>query len=83
MVETNGNIKLSWQQIVWGISLISVILLTYSDLKNRVVLLTDQLHNVYSKAESDQIIYRLEQEDKAIRRELRVLDKKLGVEPGE
>jgi hypothetical protein len=39
MIESNGRIKLTWPQIVWGISLLSVILLTYADLKNRITML--------------------------------------------
>jgi len=34
--ETNGRIRLTWQQIVWGISLIALIVGSWADLRSQI-----------------------------------------------
>lgn len=36
MSETNGRIRLTWQQIVWGISLIALIVGSWADLRSQI-----------------------------------------------
>lgn len=83
MAEANDKIKLSWFQIIWGLSLISTILLTYADIKNRVSDLSKQMNNVYSKSDIDIAIADLRQQDRTLAKQVRVINKKLCIETGD
>ena len=37
MTESNGRIKLTWQQIVWGISLVALIVGSWADLRSQII----------------------------------------------
>lgn len=79
-VESDGKIKLTWPQVVWSLSLLSVILLTYSDVKNKLVTLSSQISNIYTKAEDDRTLFRLEQKDRELTNAVKVINKKLGID---
>jgi len=37
VTESNGRIKLTWQQIVWGISLVALIVGSWADLRSQII----------------------------------------------
>ena len=81
MEELNGRIKLSWPQIVYGITILTVILLTYADLKNNVANMSIQVNKVYmTQVETHNIIDELKTGDREIVKDIHRIKKKLKME---
>ncbi len=70
----NGRIKLSGYQLMYGISVLVTIILTYSDLKNRVANLSDKMSQVYSKEQTDKMNLILENQNKILEAEIQVIN---------
>ncbi len=79
----SGKIKLTWQQIVWGISLLAAILLTYSDIKNKINVISLQMAQIYTKSENDRVILELRRNDAEMKTNLKIINKKLRIDLGD
>lgn len=81
--NVNGNIKLSWPQLIWSLALITTILFTYADMKFRVDSILVQVKSLRTVEEENLIIYRLDQTDRIINARIRRLERKLAIDSAE
>lgn len=82
--ESDGKIKLTWQQVTYLVSLLVFLVLGYADIKNSLRDLRNDISGVYSKGEvyKKEEVYTKDQVDAAFeadRKRIRRIEKRLGI----
>jgi len=78
--EREGQVRLTWQQFIWGIAIFATILMTWADIRNRVISLEASIGGVYTKFEIDRMKLSADGEHEELRRDINKIKRKLGME---
>lgn len=75
--------KFSFWRVVWALSLLTTILLTWADLRAKVLILESDIVRVYTKPEIDAKLQALADEDRILKIRIKNLEHRLGIISGE
>jgi hypothetical protein len=80
MVEENGRIKLTWQQITWGISTIILLSLGWADIRGRINTLSIAIGGIYTKSDIDILKRDADNVHNGLRKDVDRIKKRLRIE---